>query len=366
MRFAFLVQSASVALLLAVTAPRAGAEATLITYGGDVVLGNFTTLTMELGGTARGTQYDAINVAGKLTFAGTLAVPLINGFSPALGDSFNLFDWGTKAGTFSMVNVPALATGLTWNQSNLYLDGTLSIALDPAITSRTWDGGGANNNWITNANWTLDLQPLNNGTADLVFAGNVRLAPSVDTAWNVRSITFNNTAGAFTINGPQGVTVGTGGITNSDTDPQAITAALTLSANAAFTATSGTLSVGSVALAGRTLTIAGAAATTLGSTSGAGTVTKSGAALLIVTGTLGSGAETLNANAGQTKILASQTLAALNIADGAEVIFGDGFAFVGETKAAAAVPEPATSALLLAGALGMLRRGAKRAARPRL
>ncbi len=355
MRFAFFIPLASAALLLA-AAPRARADATLITYGGDVVLGNFTTLTMELGGTARGTQYDAINVAGKLTFAGTLTVPLINSFNPALGDSFNLFDWGTKAGTFSTVNVPALATGLTWNQGNLYLDGTLSVALDPAFTSRTWDGGGANSNWTTNANWTLDLQPLNTGTADLVFAGNVRLAPSVDTAWNVRSITFDNTAGAFSIGGPQGVTVGVGGITNSDADAQTITAALTLSANAAFTAASGALSVGSVALAAHTLNLAATAATTLGSTSGSGTVTKTGAGMLTVTGALGSGAVTLNANAGETKILASQTLAALNIANGATVTFGDGLALVGDSKAGAAVPEPGTATLLLAAALGLLRR----------
>jgi len=39
-------------------------------------------MTVELGGTARGTQYDAINVAGKLTSGGTLAVTLINASTP--------------------------------------------------------------------------------------------------------------------------------------------------------------------------------------------------------------------------------------------------------------------------------------------
>ena len=263
-----------------------GASPALITFGGNVVYGTFMTIEMELGGTVRGTQYDAINVAGKLTFDGTLNVPLISAFQPQLGHVFNLFDWGTKAGTFTTVNLPALNPGLIWSQANLYTTGEIQVALDPAVTGRVWDGGGANNNWITNANWSLDLQPLNNATADLIFAGTARLTPSVDTAWNVRSITFNNTAGAFTVTGPLGVTVGVGGITNSDTDPQTITAALTLSANAAFTAASGPLNVGSVTLAGHTLTIGGAAATTLGSTSGAGTVTKTGAGTLTVTGSL--------------------------------------------------------------------------------
>ena len=137
--------------------------------------------------------------------------------------------------------------------------GEIQVGLDPVFISRTWDGGGANNNWITNANWSLDVQPLNNATADLIFAGSVRLTPSVDTAWNVHSLTFNNTAGAFTITGPQGVTVGTGGIVNNDADVQTVTAALTLGANQTFNAAAGALSVGSVALGGRTLTIAGAA-----------------------------------------------------------------------------------------------------------
>ena len=38
--------------------------------------------------------------------------------------------------------------------------------------------------------------------------GRVRLAPSVDAAWNVAGMTFDNTAGAFSIAGPQTITVG--------------------------------------------------------------------------------------------------------------------------------------------------------------
>lgn len=109
------------------TAPRAAAGPSLITYGGDVVFGSLNTLTMELGGTARGTQYDALNVAGKLTFGGTLNVVLISAFSPALGDSFNLFDWGTKAGTFATVTLPALGPNLIWNTSQLYTTGTITV-----------------------------------------------------------------------------------------------------------------------------------------------------------------------------------------------------------------------------------------------
>jgi hypothetical protein len=118
------------------------------------------------------------------------------------------------------VNVPALNAGLAWDQSTLYTDGTLRVGLDTVLVSRTWDGGGVNNDWSTNNNWVFDVQPLNNATADLIFAGNTRLKPSVDTPWSVNSITFDNTAGAFNITGPQAITIGAGGIANDDADPQ--------------------------------------------------------------------------------------------------------------------------------------------------
>ncbi len=326
-----------------------GASPALVTFGGNVVYGTFNTVFMELGGTTRGTQYDAINVAGKLTFDGGLTVPLISGFQPAAGNVFNLFDFGTKAGTFTTVNLPALNPGLLWSQANLYTAGEIQVALDPVFISRTWDGGGGNNNWITDANWTLDVQPLNNAIADLIFAGNVRLAPSVDTPWNVRSITFDNTAGAFTITGPEGITIGNGGIVNNDTETQTITAAITLSESESFNAAAGDLAISSVALAGQTLALTGLNDITLATASGSGTINKNNAGDLDITGALGTGGVILNANAGDTDIGASQTLSALNIANGATVTLGA----IAPPPPFAAVPEPGIAALLLS-ALGFL------------
>ena len=74
------------------------------------------------------------------------------------------------------------------------------------------------------------------------------------------------------------------------------------------------------------------------------------------------GSSTINANAA-THINASQTLAALNIADGVDVTFGDGLPFVGPPDKSAGfgggvalVPEPGSMGLLLVGALGLLGR----------
>jgi hypothetical protein len=84
---------------------------------------------MEIGGTTRGSQYDAIVASGTLALAGTLQVSLINGFSPAAGNSFDILDWSTLTGTFATLNLPALAAGLSWNTSQLYTSGVLSVGV---------------------------------------------------------------------------------------------------------------------------------------------------------------------------------------------------------------------------------------------
>lgn len=136
-----------------------------------------------------------------------------------------------------------------------------------------------------------------------------------------------------------------------------------------------------IALGGGTLTVGGdgSTKTVAGAITGGGTLTKDGAGLLTLTGTqtydtlnanggitkvnsaLGTGTSVLNANA-TVNLNASQALAALNIAAGVEVTFGDGLPFAGVPEkgaglgGVAVVPEPGAVALLLAGALGLCAR----------
>jgi hypothetical protein len=64
-----------------------------------------------------------------LTLDGTLAVLLINGFSPTAGNSFDILDWGSLSGTFATLQLPALGADLMWNASQLYTAGVLSVGL---------------------------------------------------------------------------------------------------------------------------------------------------------------------------------------------------------------------------------------------
>jgi fibronectin-binding autotransporter adhesin len=154
------------------------------------------------------------------------------------------------------------------------------------VAGTTWDGGGADDNWSTVLNWNPDGAPANDGTAGIVFAGSVRLAPYVDTAWDVLSLTFNNTAGAFSLSGSP-LTLGGGGITNQDTDAQTILNAITLAAPQTWNAASGNLTLsGTIANGGHLLTIDGAKNTSLyDAITGSGGLTKTGTGVLTLYGT---------------------------------------------------------------------------------
>jgi T5SS/PEP-CTERM-associated repeat protein len=96
-------------------------------YVGNVGFASTNTLLMEIGGTTAGSQYDQLISSGQLALDGTLQLALINGFTPVAGQSFNLFDWQSLVGTFSGLSLPALGGSLSWNTSQLYATGIVSV-----------------------------------------------------------------------------------------------------------------------------------------------------------------------------------------------------------------------------------------------
>jgi fibronectin-binding autotransporter adhesin len=113
------------AVFLAAVSP--GNSPASVSFGGDADLTSTSTLNIELGGTMPGIQYDQLLVTGQLALGGTLVVSLINGFAPALNQSFDLLDWGSLAGNFASLSLPTLGGGLSWNTAQLYTTGTLSV-----------------------------------------------------------------------------------------------------------------------------------------------------------------------------------------------------------------------------------------------
>jgi hypothetical protein len=106
------------------------------------VSGNFAQntvgiLNMEI---ASVTNYDQLIVGGALMAGGTLDIDLLN-YSPAAGDLFDLFDFASVLGSFTL-DLPTLATGLVWDETNLLVTGELAVASAVTEESADFDGDG--------------------------------------------------------------------------------------------------------------------------------------------------------------------------------------------------------------------------------
>lgn len=88
------------------------------------------------------------------------------------------------------------------------------ILLCTTTYAQTWDGGGGDDNFTTADNWNPNGAPVNNGTANLVFDGNVRTSPIVNIDFDVNSVTFNSTASIFRLLGTSTLSIREGGIVN--------------------------------------------------------------------------------------------------------------------------------------------------------
>jgi hypothetical protein len=93
------------------------------------VQGNLTlnsgALAIELAGTGAG-EFDEVHVDGNLTAGGMLSVTLLDNFAPAAGNTFDILDFTSASGAFAL-DLPALASGLSWDTSNLLTTGALSV-----------------------------------------------------------------------------------------------------------------------------------------------------------------------------------------------------------------------------------------------
>jgi fibronectin-binding autotransporter adhesin len=180
-------------------------------------------------------------------------------------------------GSSTAVGSQNLAVTVTDTSSPTPLTGIYNLPITVAASSLTWDGGGANNNWSSGANWLGDFAPGLVGDS-LTFAGTLRLAPDMNAGYNVAGLTFDGTAGAFTLGSSTGSTLtNSAGIVNNSANPQTVNVPMVLTAAQTFNAAVGNLTVNSNVILGATLTVDGPTDTSLaGAISGNGGLTKTG------------------------------------------------------------------------------------------
>jgi hypothetical protein len=97
-----------------------------LTFSSNLTLTSSSILNIELGGT-NAVDFDHLVALGALTLGGTLNVTLTNGYAPTSGDTVDILDWGSMAGTFATINLPSAQ----WSTNSLYSSGTLIYSAIP-------------------------------------------------------------------------------------------------------------------------------------------------------------------------------------------------------------------------------------------
>lgn len=75
-----------------------------------------------------------------------------------------------------------------------------ALAAHATLIQINWTGRGSNNNWTTAANWQGNTAPSNDGLSQITFGSGQKNYSTVNTNWNVYSLTFNN--GDFSLQAP--------------------------------------------------------------------------------------------------------------------------------------------------------------------
>ena len=146
-------------------------------------------LNVDLGGTTAGSQYDQLLVSGTAALGGQLDVSLINGFQPALGNTFQPLTFASSSGNFAFYNGIVLGNRLILDpcvkchepdphrpaggDHDNSLDAPFSLSLwAERILHRLGDRGTAAHDDRSQSNRHRDLlrrwQPIGTGTLSVV------------------------------------------------------------------------------------------------------------------------------------------------------------------------------------------------------
>ena len=79
----------------------------VITVNGDFVQTTSGRLSVEIGGTRPGLEFDLLNISGRATLAGAIELDLLNNFIPAAGGAFDVVNSASLVGDFQSVILPS-------------------------------------------------------------------------------------------------------------------------------------------------------------------------------------------------------------------------------------------------------------------
>jgi hypothetical protein len=85
-----------------------GNSPALTSIAGNATLASNTKTELEISGTGRGSQYDAIDIGQTIQLAGSLSITFTDGYKPSAGDSFLLVQAASIQGSFDSIDVPSV------------------------------------------------------------------------------------------------------------------------------------------------------------------------------------------------------------------------------------------------------------------
>jgi len=162
------------------------------TTGVLTIAGNYTQtssggLRVDLNGSTAGTQYDQFIVTGTASLAGRLDVS--NGFTPSVGDTFNVLQAGTVVRDFQDTTLPALSGGVALTKSTSGTAVSLTTISAPVIAvADTWNDEG-------DASGSRNMAFVISGTAP---TGGATI--SYTTLGGNPGVDYTQTSGSFTVN----------------------------------------------------------------------------------------------------------------------------------------------------------------------
>ena len=254
--------------------------------------------TISISATVSQGLYAVTNVTANTTnIGGPVALTLI---ADGAGNYTNSIA-ATPDTTFGAKTIALTAT----DSGNISAATNLSVTV--VATNRVWNGGSASdNNWSSNPNWSTSAAPGFFGDG-VVFDGSTRLTPLMETNYSVTSLTFNNTAGSFTL-GTSGkfLTLTGSGVTNNSAASQTINIPISMGAAQTLNAVAGNVTFSqNITNNGNLLTVSGTSNTIVSAAiTGSAGLVKTGAGTLTLSGT-GSYSGTTTVNAGTLNVSGS-------------------------------------------------------------
>jgi T5SS/PEP-CTERM-associated repeat protein/autotransporter-associated beta strand protein len=102
-----------------------GGASGAMSIDGDYTQAGMGSLRVNIGSAM---SFSRLDVSGEVALAGVLTVTLAQGYVPSGQQSFDILDWdGGLTGTFDSIEFPTLGGLLTWDDSQLYTAGILSV-----------------------------------------------------------------------------------------------------------------------------------------------------------------------------------------------------------------------------------------------